>query len=68
MEAAKLLVAEGKVAKADFPWGTDGYRKPQTEFIDGITFNGHTPNEYLKQFPIGLKGNEMVNGTGVVSN
>lgn len=68
LKAAKLLLDDGKVAKADFPWDTDGYRKPQTEFIDGITFDGHKPNDYLKKFPIGLKGSETVNGTSVVSN
>lgn len=68
LNAAKLLVAEGHVAKADFPWETDGYRQPQSEFIDGITFDGRKPNDYLKQFPIGLKGADMVNGTDVVSN
>ncbi len=68
LDAAKLLVAEGKVAKGDFPWDTDGYRKPQSEFIDGITFDGKKPNDYLKQFPIGLKGSETVAGTKVVTN
>jgi nitrate/nitrite transport system substrate-binding protein len=68
MEAAKLVVADGNAAKGDFPWGTDGYRKPQSEFIDGITFDGRKPNDYLKQFPIGLKGKDMVDGTDVVSN
>ena len=32
-----------------------GYRAPQTEFIDGITFDGTQPNAYLSSFPIGLK-------------
>ena len=68
LQAAELLVAEGKVAKGDFPWDTDGYRKPQSEFIDGVTFDGKKPNDYLKQFPIGLKGSETVAGTKVVSN
>ena len=36
LQAAKLLVAEGKAKKDDFPWDTDGYRAPTTDFIDGI--------------------------------
>ncbi|PCI83976.1 MAG: nitrate ABC transporter substrate-binding protein [Hyphomicrobiales bacterium] len=57
LEAAQLLLAEGKVATEDFPWGTDGYREPQTHFIDNISYDGHLPNDYLKKFAIGLKDN-----------
>ena len=31
LEAAKMLIAEGKAKKADFPFDADGYRPPQTE-------------------------------------
>lgn len=65
LEAAKLLVDEGKAAKADFPWETDGYRAPQTEFIDEITFDGRKPNEYLSKFSIGLKNQQVVVGAEV---
>ena len=65
LKAAKMLVEEGHVAKADFPWETDGYRAPQSEFIDEKTFDGRTPNAYLEQFPIGLKGKEIVTGNQV---
>ena len=46
----------------DFPdFATEtGYRAPQTEFIDGVTFDGTKPNAYLKSFPIGLKGDEVL--------
>ncbi len=66
LKAARLLVEEGLASEADFPWETDGYRAPQTEFIDGITFDGRKPNAYLEQFPIGLKGAEKVQGSSVV--
>ncbi|MEM7695373.1 MAG: CmpA/NrtA family ABC transporter substrate-binding protein [Pseudomonadota bacterium] len=66
LEAARLLVEEGFVDEADFPWETDGYRRPQTEFIDDVTFDGRKPNEYLKQFPIGLKDEQRVEGAAVV--
>lgn len=56
-QAAKALIAEGKMKASDFPdfAKESGYRKPQTEFIDGITYDGTKPNAYLKQFAIGLK-------------
>ncbi|MEQ8816379.1 MAG: CmpA/NrtA family ABC transporter substrate-binding protein [Thalassobaculum sp.] len=66
LAAARLLLEEGKVAKADFPWDTDGYRAPQSEFIDGVTFDGRQPNGYLQQFPIGLKDRQTVDGGSVV--
>ena len=60
--AAKELIAEGKADANDFPDFTKetGYRKPQTEFIDKITFDGSKPNDYLKSFKIGLKGKDKV--------
>ncbi len=65
LEAARLLVDEGIANEADFPWETDGYREPTAEFIDGIEFDGRTPNAYLEQFPIGLKGEQIVVGNAV---
>jgi nitrate/nitrite transport system substrate-binding protein len=61
-EAAKELITEGKVKAEDFPDFKieDGFRPPQTEFIDGITYDGKKPNEYLEKFPIGLKGKDEV--------
>ncbi len=61
-EAARELIAEGKMKAEDFPDfdREDGYRPPQNDFIDGITFDGRKPNDYLKQFPIGLKGDERI--------
>ncbi|MEJ2016679.1 MAG: nitrate ABC transporter substrate-binding protein, partial [Limibacillus sp.] len=61
----RMLVDEGLADEADFPWDTDGYREPQSEFIDEITFDGRAPNAYLEQFPIGLKGDQKVVGSGV---
>ncbi|MGE0035761.1 MAG: CmpA/NrtA family ABC transporter substrate-binding protein [Xanthobacteraceae bacterium] len=68
LEAAKLLVADGKAKKEDFPWTTNGYRPPTAEFIDGAEFDARKPNEYLTKFKIGLKGNERVDGLKVVAN
>ncbi|MGD8785047.1 MAG: CmpA/NrtA family ABC transporter substrate-binding protein [Thioalkalispiraceae bacterium] len=60
--AAKELIKEGKVKPADFPeFATEtGFRKPQTEFIDGVTYDGTKPNDYLKKFKIGLKGKDKI--------
>lgn len=66
LKAAEMLVKEGKIAKADIPWDTDGFKPPQTEFIDNITYNGKEPNAYLAQFPIGLKAGEVVKAAKVV--
>lgn len=65
LKAAELLVKEGKAKKEDFPWTSDGYRDPTNEFIDGVTYDGRKPNDYLKQFPIGLKGEQKVVGGAV---
>ncbi|MES9832395.1 MAG: CmpA/NrtA family ABC transporter substrate-binding protein [Candidatus Thiodiazotropha sp. DIVDIV] len=61
-KAAEELIAEKKMKADDFPeFGTEsGYRKPQTEFIDGVTYDGTKPNEYIDSFPVGLKGDEQV--------
>ena len=61
-KAAKALIAEGKMTAAEFPdfASEDGFRDPQTEFIDGVTFDGSKPNAYLESFPIGLKGKDTI--------
>ncbi len=57
-KAAQSLIDEGVMKAKDFPrFDTEtGFRAPQTEFIDNVTFDGTKPNEYLEQFKIGLKG------------
>jgi nitrate/nitrite transport system substrate-binding protein len=66
LEAARLVVEDGNAAEADFPWDSDGFRAPQNEFIDGITFDGRQPNAYLELFPIGLKGSQRIAQSAVV--
>lgn len=60
--AAKELIGEGKLKATDFPdFSTEtGFKAPQSEFIDGVVYDGSKPNEYLKQFKIGLKGDEKI--------
>ena len=52
-EAAKRLVAEGKLTAADVP-ETDGYAPP-AGFMDGVVYDGRKPNVYLQALKIGLK-------------
>ena len=61
-KAAEELIAEGLVGAEEFPdFETEtGYKPPQTEFIDGVTYDGTKPNEYLEQFKIGLKGDTVL--------
>lgn len=68
LQAARLLVADGKLKPADFPFDSDGYRAPTSEFIDGIAYDGRKPNAYLDALAIGLKGDERVTGSKVVAN
>jgi nitrate/nitrite transport system substrate-binding protein len=61
-ESAKALIEDGVMDASDFPdFATeDGFREPQTDFIDGITYDGKKPNDYLSKFKIGLKGDEKI--------
>jgi nitrate/nitrite transport system substrate-binding protein len=67
LEAARLLVDEGLANEADFPWDSDGYKAPTPaeDIIDGIVYDGRTPNAYLESLSIGLKGEQKVIGTDV---
>ncbi len=60
LAAARELLEEGRIKEEEIPWDSDGFRAPQTEFIDGIVYDGKKPNDYLARFPIGLKGADTV--------
>jgi len=64
LEAAQSLVDEGLADEADFPFDSDGYKEPTpaADIIDGIPYDGRTPNAYLESLPIGLKGEQIVVG------
>ncbi len=53
-QAARLLIEEGRLAPPDLP-DTDGFKPPDRNFIDDISYDGRHPNAYLRQFTIGLK-------------
>jgi nitrate/nitrite transport system substrate-binding protein len=68
LKAAEALVAEGKADKAEFPFDTDGYREPTpaADIIDGISYDGRKPNDYLNSLSIGLKSEQKIDGNEVV--
>ncbi|MEM1160210.1 MAG: nitrate ABC transporter substrate-binding protein, partial [Pseudomonadota bacterium] len=67
LEAARLLVDDGMANEADFPWDSDGFKAatPGEDIIDGIPYDGRTPNAYLQSLPIGLKEGQVVVGNEV---
>jgi nitrate/nitrite transport system substrate-binding protein len=66
LAAARNLADTGTIPAAAIP-ETDGFKAPTNQFIDGSSFDGRKPNDYLAQFAIGLKGNETVTAAGVRS-
>lgn len=61
-QAAEELIAEGKMKASDFPdfAKESGYKPADKNFIDGVTYDGRKPNEYLNKFSIGLKGDQKL--------
>lgn len=55
LKAARMLVEEGLLQEGDIPWDTDGYKEPTSDFIDGLTYDGKKPLEYLQAHKIGNK-------------
>ena len=55
LKAANLLLEEGLIEKADVPWETDGFKPATSDFIDGKTYDGKKPIEYINSFTIGNK-------------
>ncbi|WP_428700549.1 CmpA/NrtA family ABC transporter substrate-binding protein [Stappia sp.] len=68
LKAARMLVEEGHAEEGEFPFESDGYRAPTpaTDVIDAIPYDGRAPNAYIDSLPIGLKGNQTVDGNEVV--
>lgn len=64
LAAARELVAEGVIPASAIP-ETDGFKAPQSGFIDGVVFDGRKPTAYLASFPIGLKDGQTVTPSGI---
>lgn len=62
MKAVESLIEEKIVPASEFSslTGVDGYRAPQTHFIDNIVYDGKKPNDYINKFSIGLKADEKI--------
>ncbi len=54
LEAAESLKDDGILADAEIP-KTNGFREPTSEFIDGVTYDGTKPNDYLRSLKVGIK-------------
>ena len=65
LDAAQSLVDDGLAPRDAFPFDSDGYRDVADHAIDGIPYDGRTPNAYIDSLPIGLKGEQRVTGGGV---
>jgi nitrate/nitrite transport system substrate-binding protein len=61
-KAVKSLIKEKLANAEDFPdfETEDGFRDPQTHFIDDIVYDGKQPNAYLEKFVIGLKKGDKI--------
>lgn len=66
LQAARLLLEEGRIRREEVPWDSDGFRPPAKDFIDGMAYDGRKPNAYIDGFAIGLKGRQKVEGARVV--
>ncbi len=55
--AAQSLIDTGMFEASEFPdlKTETGFKPEQSEFIDGISFDGSAPNAYLKKFSIGYQ-------------
>ncbi|SEM92520.1 nitrate/nitrite transport system substrate-binding protein [Gemmobacter aquatilis] len=63
--AAEAVIADGHATAEMFDFDADGYREPTAEFIDGVTYDGKTPNAYIDSLTIGLKTGQTVSGGAV---
>lgn len=64
LAAARELVDGGVIPASSIP-ETDGFKAPQSGFIDNVSFDGRKPNAYLASFAIGLKDGQTVTPAGV---
>lgn len=55
LAAAGALLEAGQIQKDEIPWRTDGYKPATSDFIDGVTYDGRKPVDYLAKLKIGRK-------------
>lgn len=61
-KAAGSLISEGLMSRDELPETEDGYKAATTNFIDGNSFDGRKPIEYLNSFEIGIKDDTSLSG------
>lgn len=61
-QAASALIQEGYADAEEFPDfdSESGFKPPQDDFLDGITYDGSKPTEYLDALQIGLKADDVL--------
>lgn len=61
-QAAQSLIEDGVMDASEFPdfAKEDGFKAPQSDFIDGVVYDGRKPNDYINSFEIGMKGDEKL--------
>ena len=60
LKAAKRLIGEGFLTEAEVPFGTDGYKPPTTDFIDGVAYDARHPIDYINSHKIGIKDSPAI--------
>lgn len=60
--AVNALISDGLMKQSDFSDvdNETGFRPPHNHFIDNIIYDGRSPNAYIEQFSIGLKGDQQI--------
>ncbi len=61
-QAAQALIAEDYAVADEFPdfANESGFKPPQDDFLDGITYDGTKPTNYIESLEIGLKQNDTL--------
>lgn len=61
-QAAQALIAEDYAVADEFPdfASESGFKPPQDDFLDGITYDGTKPTNYIESLEIGLKQNDTL--------
>ena len=61
-KAAAMLLEEGNLTEEEVTVTEDGYKPATTDFIDGNSYDGKKPIEYINSFEIGIKDDPALSG------
>ncbi len=62
MKAANMLLEEGNLTEDEVTKTEDGYKPATSDFIDGNSYDGRKPIEYINSFKIGIKDDAALSG------